>query len=255
MTTRTSPTPPAEAPAQVRPAVHVTTSWDDGHVLDVRMAELLSRHGLPGTFYVAPRNCELRPAERLGEEATRQLAGDFEIGGHTLYHLRLGHLPADEAEREVVTGKQALEQTIGAPVTSFCYPGGVYGPEHPPMVARAGFTTARTVERWVSHATPLFETATTMHGYRHLVDGPPILRFAGGDPRLAARLYLNWDELAIRLFDRVMAEGGVYHLWGHSWEIDANGDWGRLDRVMAHIAGHEGVSYLDNTELARRFHA
>ena len=27
-------------------------------------------------------------------------------------------------------------------------------------------------------------------------------------------------------------------------------DWDRLDRVMAHIAGHEGVSYLDNTELA-----
>ncbi len=252
MSTRTSPIAP-ETPTGARSrAVHVTTSWDDGHVLDVRMAELLDRHGLPGTFYVAPRNVELQPRERLDEQATRDLAAGFEIGGHTLYHLRLGHLSPAEARREIVTGKDALEQTIGEPVTSFCYPGGLYGPEHPPMVADAGFTMARTVERWVSSPTPVFEMATTMHGYRHLVDGRPIMRSARGNLRLAARLYMNWDVLAIRLFDQVMAEGGVYHLWGHSWEIDRNGDWDRLDRVMAHIAGHEGVSYLDNTELALR---
>ena len=30
----------------------VTTSWDDGHPLDVRLAELLSSYGVPGTFYL-----------------------------------------------------------------------------------------------------------------------------------------------------------------------------------------------------------
>ena len=112
-------------------AAYVTTSWDDGHVLDLRLADLLAANGLPGTFYVAPRNVELPTRERLSDEATRGLAEAFEIGGHTLNHRRLGHLSPDAAWEEVVSGKAALEQSIGEPVTSFCYPGGVYGPEHP----------------------------------------------------------------------------------------------------------------------------
>ena len=233
-------------------AAYVTTSWDDGHVLDLRLADLLAANGLPGTFYVAPRNVELPTRERLSDEATRGLAEAFEIGGHTLNHRRLGHLSPDAAWEEVVTGKAALEQSIGEPVTSFCYPGGVYGPEHPAMIERAGFTSARTVRRWVTRPTSPFEMATTMHGYRHLVDGPPILRSARGDLRLAARLYMNWDALAIRLFDDVVAGGGVFHLWGHSWEIDRNGDWGRLERVLRHISGHDDVAYVSNSQLAER---
>ena len=34
----------------------ITTSWDDGHPMDLRVAELLTRSGLPGTFYVPPSN-------------------------------------------------------------------------------------------------------------------------------------------------------------------------------------------------------
>jgi hypothetical protein len=31
---------------------YITTSWDDGHPSDLRVAELLIKHGLRGTFYV-----------------------------------------------------------------------------------------------------------------------------------------------------------------------------------------------------------
>ena len=34
------------------PATYITTSWDDGHPLDFRIAELLSEYRLRGTFYV-----------------------------------------------------------------------------------------------------------------------------------------------------------------------------------------------------------
>ena len=39
-----------------RGAVFVTTSWDDGHVLDHKVANLLESYDLPGTFYVATQN-------------------------------------------------------------------------------------------------------------------------------------------------------------------------------------------------------
>ena len=50
-------------------------------------------------------------------------------------------------------------------------------------------------------------------------------------------------------FDRCLDRGGVFHLWGHSWEIDARDDWRRLDRVLAYISGHPGVRYIRNGEL------
>ncbi len=36
----------------MKPATFITTSWDDGHPLDFRVAELLSKYGLRGTFYI-----------------------------------------------------------------------------------------------------------------------------------------------------------------------------------------------------------
>jgi peptidoglycan/xylan/chitin deacetylase (PgdA/CDA1 family) len=233
-------------------AVFVTTSWDDGHMRDHQLAGLLDTYGLPGTFYVAPRNVELRPRERLRERDLRALASDFEIGGHTLTHLRLATLPDSVARHEITDGKDALEQTIGMPLRSFCYPGGAYDERHRRMVEEAGFAVGRTVRRWVTAASSPFEMHTTVNAYRHLVDGPAALRLAAGQPAMARRLFWNWDLLAMTIFDQVVATGGVFHLWGHSWEIDANGDWDRLERVLSYISRRPGIEYVDNGELGAR---
>ena len=46
-----------------------------------------------------------------------------------------------------------------------------------------------------------------------------------------------------------LEQGGVYHLWGHSWEVDARGDWGRLERVLGYIAGRPQVAYVANHDV------
>lgn len=236
--------------ARQQPPVIVTTSWDDGHVLDHRLAALLDRYDLEATFYIAPRNVELSPSDRLTAAGTGELAARFEIGGHTLNHLRLTTLPDDQARREVISGKEALEDVIGKPVESFCYPCGAYNATHPPMVEQAGFSSARTVRRWVTGSSAPFEMATAVNAYRHLVDALPVLRLGHGRPRHALQFFWNWDALAIALFDQVLVSGGIFHLWGHSWEIDGNGDWERLERVLAHISHRDQVVYLDNAAAA-----
>ncbi|GAA1943484.1 polysaccharide deacetylase family protein [Kitasatospora viridis] len=232
-----------------RPRVTVTTSWDDGHVLDPRLAALLDRHRIPGTFYIAPRNLELSPAERLPAVGIRELAERFEIGGHTLTHQRLPRLTDAAAAAEIRSGRAELEAITGRPVTSFCYPRGEYTARQVHLVEQAGFTLARTVRRGSLTPGRALELDTTVNAYAHRVDGPLALRLAAGRPWRAARLFLSWDELAIHWFDRCLREGGVYHLWGHSWEVDARGDWSRLERVLAHIAGHPQVAYRTNGEL------
>jgi len=233
--------------------VFVTTSWDDGHVMDHRLAELLATHGLPGTFYVAPRNVELAPEDRLDDKSLQTLAQRFEIGGHTLTHLRLTGLSDATALQEIKDGKDAIEQIIASKLESFCYPGGEYAVQHPRMVADAGFSVGRTVRRWVSSCTPALEMDTTVNAYRHLVDGPAVVRLARGNLLVARRYYWNWDILAIALFEQILSRGsGIFHLWGHSWEIDKNGDWARLERVLAYVGGRDDVEYVNNQELAVR---
>jgi peptidoglycan-N-acetylglucosamine deacetylase len=229
----------------------VTTSWDDGHVYDFAVANLLHHYALPGTFYIAPRNQELPLRTRLSDRAIRELASSFEIGGHTLTHERIAPLGDAAATEEIQAGKAYLEDCLGLSLVSFCYPGGSYRPEQTRLVEAAGFTRARTVARHRTDATPrAMEVPTTFHAYQHLLDGPAAVAMAGHNVRLARRWFFNWDDWAIAIFDRVVEAGGVFHLWGHSWEIEARDDWGRLERVMAHIARRPQVDYIRNGDLA-----
>ncbi|HLL67803.1 MAG TPA: polysaccharide deacetylase family protein [Micromonosporaceae bacterium] len=228
----------------------VTTSWDDGHVLDERLAAVLRRYQLPGTFYIAPRNLEFPVADRLDDHGISELAQQFEIGGHTLTHRRLPQLDLPTARAEIEDGKAHLERITRKPVHSFCYPRGEYRPEHVRLVAQAGFRFARTVRRLALRPghRPL-ETPTTIHAYQHLRDVPIAGRVARWRPRRVIRLWRNWDDLAVDMFDTALADGGVFHLWGHSWEIDRDQGWQRLERVCEYISRRAGVRYVDNGAL------
>jgi peptidoglycan/xylan/chitin deacetylase (PgdA/CDA1 family) len=244
----TQGTPPPATPRDANRVV-VTTSWDDGHALDLKLAEMLARYRIPATFYIAPRSIELAPEDCLTAAQIAEISGGFEIGGHTLHHLRLPSISLRAAEDEIRSGKEELEGIIGAPLRSFCYPGGRYRRAHVELVSRAGFRMARTVRRGVTgHPDKPLEVGTTVHAYRHLKDPLVGLR-SGLRPQRFLDLFWNWDELAIAMFDEVAASGGVFHLWGHSWEVDARGDWDRLERVLTHIGGREDATYVTNSGL------
>ena len=87
----------------------LTTSWDDGHPLDLRVAEMLERHGLTGTFYI-PRSIE---TGTMTESQMRELAGRFEIGAHTLNHVFLADAPDAAAKEEIEGSKRWIEDVTG----------------------------------------------------------------------------------------------------------------------------------------------
>ena len=222
----------------------VTTSWDDGHVYDIKLAQMLKQYNIAGTFYISPENRELLELERLNKEEVIELSKNFEIGAHTVTHPRLSKITDSEAGHEIAGSKKFLEEWIGKEVKSFCYPGGDFKPVHETMVKAAGFKLARTVKRYATQiGNDPFAVPTTVHAYRHLKDIKLPMINLGFDE------YLHWDVLANKLFDDVMQKGGVFHLWGHSWEIDKHKDWERLERVLKYISNRPEVSYLNNGEL------
>ncbi|MGH6678037.1 MAG: polysaccharide deacetylase family protein [Bradyrhizobium sp.] len=215
----------------------VTTSWDDGHPSDLRVADLLDKHGLTGTFYVPCVNSEARPV--MPSHDIARIGQRFEIGGHTRNHVVLTELAPAVAAREISSNKARLEDLLGRQITSFAYVRGRHNRLLHRLVAEAGYRYARTttnlLDRPGSHR---LRMPTTAQFYPH---SPVILlrnylRFGPTWPRAAVLTRLLRSR---NLPDGLMAaarwcaiSGGAFHLWGHSWELDEHELWTSLDQFL-----------------------
>jgi peptidoglycan/xylan/chitin deacetylase (PgdA/CDA1 family) len=235
----------------------ITTSWDDGHPLDLRVADLLAKHDLRGTFYIPLENT--RPT--LSPAQIRELARDFEIGAHTVHHRVLTGLTQEHARKEIIESKRCIEEITGKRCPVFCFPSGCYARVHLEMVKAAGFSAARTVEL-LSLEPPERKSGfslipTTVQAHPH----SPSEYLLNAAKRLRVRALWNifrnvrdsdWEATAFTLFNQVCKTGGVFHLWGHSWEIEETGQWQALDRVFVAMAqACRYSSCVTNSELCR----
>ncbi|MBL8211091.1 MAG: polysaccharide deacetylase family protein [Bryobacterales bacterium] len=235
----------------------MTTSWDDGHALDMKLAAMLARHGVPGTFYV-PRQCEGRAL--LGRDELQQLAQGFELGAHTLHHPRLTTLPDREADSEIRGSRQYVEDITGRECRVFAPPGGRFKQAHVRMAAEAGFRGFRTTElldygmpRWRGGIAVL---PTTLQAHVHPAAG--YWRNAIRRMRLGHLLtWLRYGQgglvgLFRSLLDRAIVQGGVVHLWGHSWEIEEHRAWPLLETMLMEINERRSqLRFVANSELCR----
>ena len=232
----------------------VTTSWDDGVIHDLKVAQCLLSRGIAGTFYV-PIN-SYRGA-RLDDGQLRGLASQgFEVGAHGVNHENFSALPAQPA-REILRGaKDRLQEIIGKEVSMFCYPNGRYRRETPRLVKEAGYRGGRTT-RMLSTAPGFrpFEMPTSLQAYPHtpaaylrntLRAGAPVRLFKYA---LGLRREDDWVELGRKLFDQVTARGGIWHLYGHSWEIEQLNLWDGLAQMLDYVCRRPGVLYLTNAAV------
>jgi peptidoglycan/xylan/chitin deacetylase (PgdA/CDA1 family) len=105
----------------------ITTSWDDGHPLDFKVAELLSKYDLKGTFYIPQNNPEHRILDKKGIKTLSQI---YEIGGHTLNHVNLLDVDLVRGENEIRGCKLWLEDALGKQIKAFCYPRGKFNKDY-----------------------------------------------------------------------------------------------------------------------------
>jgi peptidoglycan-N-acetylglucosamine deacetylase len=225
----------------IGPSGLLTTSWDDGSPCDLRVGEMLTRHGISGTFYV-PREAEtgtMSPAQ------LRELARGFEIGAHTLGHAVLTQAAAERARQEIVGSKAWVEDQTGTPCRMFCPPRGRFARDHLAMVRQAGFIGLRSVELasldYPRSRDGLLVMPTSVQAQPHRASDyiRNVIRRAALRNLWFYLLYgrgANWAAMAGNLLRCAMARGGVFHLWGHSWEIQEAGQWQRLDDVLRMMA-------------------
>jgi peptidoglycan-N-acetylglucosamine deacetylase len=235
------------------PTTIVTTSWDDGHHTDLRLAERLAAYALKGTFYVAlnhPRDKdigddEIRALQRMG----------MEIGSHTLTHRLLTGRSVDEVRYELAESKTRLEDITGVPVVAFSYPEGAFTAVSRAALAETGYILGRTT---MAFRTPTmfdparmpisidFRRASRVALMRHALRDANIAGLA--DWLRLARLESDPVKLGKLLLEAALARGGIFHLNARSWEIDGNDLWQDLGALLRHVAHRPGVHYATNSE-------
>jgi peptidoglycan/xylan/chitin deacetylase (PgdA/CDA1 family) len=231
----------------------VTISVDDGHVTDLRTADLLEKYGLQATFYIPARNSE-RPV--MNASQIREVSGSFEIGAHTMNHVPLKSLSDSEAWNEISGSKQWLEDTTGKPAVSFCYPRGKFNRSTPALAKKAGFLGARTCF-FNLHEFPQdpFLWGVSTHACPH--SKAIQLRHAAAEGNFAGllnfmRIYKGasqWQQHFRYGLEHVEQFGGIAHLYLHSWEIEELGQWEQLEAVFAMIASSDKFHKTTNGAL------
>ncbi len=213
-----------------------TTSWDDGAITDIKLAKLLLRYNIPATFYIPLRNTERKV---ITKKEIKWLSKNFEIGGHSLNHKDLTILSHNDAVNEVSIGKKELEHIIGTEIKGFCYPKGKVDEFVKQIVGLSDFQYARTTELFGTMIGDKLLIPTTVHAYDH---NPGVYAMHGLKRRLFynllknRKLNLKWEELVLASLEYCIQNNEVFHLWGHSWEIDKNNDWDRLEYVLSAIS-------------------
>ena len=213
----------------------VTTSWDDGNELDVKLADLLAKYGIKGTFYPSPKHRRFS----LTEENLKDLACFHEIGAHTMSHPHLTNVGTSTAEKEIIDSKIYLENLLSKEIKTFCYPYGEFNDDIKKIVRGAGFLGARTVEDGiVKLPKDFFEFGTTLHVY-------PLSFWQ-------KLKFLSWSGRAKKMFEHCLKNGNVYHIWGHSWEIEKYSLWQEIEDVLKYVSKREECLYLTNSETLNK---
>jgi len=242
----------------------ITTSWDDGVFSDIKLSKLLIKYNIPSTFYISKNN---KNKKNLSKKQIIDLSNNFDIGCHTLNHVYLPDIDLDIAKYEIVESKKLLEELIGKKISSFCYPRGGYNSDIINILKKAGFKGARTIKILEKNEFDSFKMGVTVHvcggSYSHL---RAILKHSkiNALKNIKPIIYLlknkafskNWIDVSKVYIKYVQRNGGIFHLWGHSWNIEDKNEWENLEmilKILSKLKKKENVVFMNNSELIKKF--
>ncbi len=131
------------------PPKPIIISFDDGWRTQYENAlPILQEHHMHATFFIFTNGIDVDTFMTLDDLKTL-VADGMEIGSHSRSHLYMTKQDEGDLPREVAGSKKVLEDELGITVTSFAYPFGLYNDRIKSLLANAGYTMARTLNKSV----------------------------------------------------------------------------------------------------------
>ncbi len=213
----------------------LTLSYDDGVYSDIRLMDIMRRHGIKGTFNV---NAGLMIGDKEAEPQTYRLWPDeygayegFELAVHGYMHPFLDRMAADQVIGEIVNDRRALEELAGYPVHGMAYPYGTYNEALIEQLRHLGIYYSRTTRATNDFRLP--EEFLAWH--------PTCHHNAGNLMELCDRFLNEPENKGVGL--------RVFYLWGHSYEFVRNDNWDVIENFCEKMGGRDNIWYATNGEI------
>lgn len=214
----------------------VTFSYDDGITQDIRLIEILNRHGLRATFNLNPALQNEQKTFRKSDITVKHINladlpkvyADHEVAGHANTHAHLEMLDCSSIRDEIEKSHDTLSQLFGRQIVGMAYPYGTYNEQVVQILREQGVQYARTCvqrEDFELSSDLLRLQTTCRHANVHLLH--------------LAEQFVNLKPERPQLF----------YLWGHSYEFDEFRNWELIETFCQMIAGHDDIFYGTNAEV------
>ena len=219
-------------------------SYDDGRMEDNRLAALMRRNGIRGTFNINtgvywpedasdPENRPLHRKMRRSEmlRFAEEYRDTAEIAVHARTHKNLVTLTLPQIVDELIADRVAIEEDYGVICRGMAYPYGNVNSEVLRAVSDCGIVYARTVNSTKCFDLPdnwLCLNPTCHHE----------------DPGLFGLL-----DAFLAKSECYSQEAQLFYLWGHAYEFDDHDNWDLIEEFLAKAGGHPNVWYATNIEI------
>ena len=217
----------------------VTLSYDDGVEQDIRLMEILDKHGIRCTFNLnsgcwakegtvyAPGTIHRRMPKSQVEKVYAN--PNHEVAAHCLTHASLTELSPAEVAHEVLADRENLEAMFGGIVRGLAYPFGTYSDRVVDALKATGAAYARTVVSTNDFTVPT--DWLRLHPTCH--HNAP-----------------NLNDLCDRFIaDTVPFGSKLFYLWGHSYEFEADNNWHVIEEFCEKMGGREDIWYATNIQI------
>jgi peptidoglycan/xylan/chitin deacetylase (PgdA/CDA1 family) len=212
----------------------VTLSYDDGVKQDIRLIELLKKHGMKGTFNLGSGMCEATKNHLKKSELYDTYAKEgVEVAVHGRGHLYLTAVDKVDVVAEFLDDRRELEKIFKTVINGMAYPYGVYDEQTLNIIDNCGIKYARTTKSTNGFNLP-----------KNWLEWHPTAKHTA--PEL--------NELVDKFF--ALADGNywrqslrVFYLWGHSYEFDNDNNWNVIEEFCERVGNRDDVWYATNGEI------
>jgi len=214
----------------------VVQCWDDGVNDDIRLIEILRKHGAKASFNLNPVTHKAersggfnekwgKTIQRLAKSELLSVYEGFTIANHSMTHPWPTRIPLEDWRAEVFDARKELQDWFQQPIHGFVYPFGDYDAATADVVREAGHCYARTTK----NATPCLPVEDPMAFH--------------------ADCHFHSDKFW-ELYEKAKVSGcGAFYFWGHSYEICTEEQWANFDAKIQRITDDPDAEWAELTDL------
>lgn len=225
----------------------VTFSYDDACRQDLRLAELLNKYNLKGTFNV---NSKFIAKDSNGWHLTKEeikqniLDKGHEVATHGEYHKANGVIRLVEGIQDVINCRRVLEEEFGMIIRGMAYPDSGIRVFHNQTTMADIATYLKSLD--IVYARTLGKNNTKFNLPEDWYQWMPT---GHHDDSCLLTLVDEFLNLKLNKGPLSMYVPKLFYLWGHAYEFDKNNNWDRIEEICQKLCNKDDIWYATNIEI------